>query len=276
MDERLVVNVSRFPHETIDGETILIDSETGHVLLLTSVASVLWSHLVGGASPKALTREVEARFGTEAANATRSFLQELRAADIIVPTTNREPLLPAPLPWPEYFTRAGPRTLRRYCEYHRNGPDSRCRSCRMAAARQRSQGMSVGGRVVSLAGRSLCIEATSERAQSAIFPAYRALGRRAARRQHANAVDDRRGRCLVASARIRRHWRLSDSKRRVCSRAERSRKLRVLPPRSGDRAARHASRARSGRSARPPGVPRACGMARWSLNSGPACCRGRV
>ena len=35
MDERLVVNVSRFPHETIDGETVLIDSETGHVLLLT-------------------------------------------------------------------------------------------------------------------------------------------------------------------------------------------------------------------------------------------------
>lgn len=31
--------------------------------------------------------------------------------------------------------------------------------------------MSVGGRIVSLAGRSLCIEATSERAQSAIFPA---------------------------------------------------------------------------------------------------------
>ena len=41
----------------------------------------------------------------------------------------------------------------------------------MAAARRQSQGMSIEGRVVSLAGRSLCIEATSERAQSAIFPA---------------------------------------------------------------------------------------------------------
>ena len=56
MDERLVVNVSRFPHETIDGETILIDSETGHVLLLTSFASVLWDHLVGGARSDALAR----------------------------------------------------------------------------------------------------------------------------------------------------------------------------------------------------------------------------
>jgi hypothetical protein len=104
MDERLVVNVSRFPHETIDGETIVIDSETGHVLLLTSVASVLWSHLVGGASPKALANEVEARFGTEAANATRSFIQELRAADIIVPTAHAEPTAAGPLPWPECFT----------------------------------------------------------------------------------------------------------------------------------------------------------------------------
>ena len=88
MDERLVVNVSRFPHETIDGETILIDSETGHVLLLTGVASVLWSHLVGGASPEALASAVDARFGTEAGAATRSFIQELRAAEIIVPTTD--------------------------------------------------------------------------------------------------------------------------------------------------------------------------------------------
>ena len=54
MDERLVVNVSRFPHETADGETILIDAETGHVLLLTGFAAVLWGHLVGCASSEAV------------------------------------------------------------------------------------------------------------------------------------------------------------------------------------------------------------------------------
>jgi hypothetical protein len=41
----------------------------------------------------------------------------------------------------------------------------------MAAARQQSKGMIVGGRVVSLAGRSLCIEANTARAELAIAPA---------------------------------------------------------------------------------------------------------
>ena len=52
MEERLVVNVSRFPYETVDGETILIDSETGHVLLLAGFAAVLWDHLVAGDRPR--------------------------------------------------------------------------------------------------------------------------------------------------------------------------------------------------------------------------------
>jgi Coenzyme PQQ synthesis protein D (PqqD) len=103
MNERLVVNVSRFPHETIDGETILIDAETGHLLLLTGFAAVLWSHLVGGTSSEALACAVDARFGADAADITRSFIQELRAAEIIVPTTDVGSAAAAPLPWPECF-----------------------------------------------------------------------------------------------------------------------------------------------------------------------------
>jgi len=104
MDERLVVNVSRFPHETIGGETILIDAETGHVILLTGFAAVLWSHLVGSTSSEVLASAVDARFGTEAADATRSFIQELRAAEIVVPTTDAGSDAVPPLPWPERFT----------------------------------------------------------------------------------------------------------------------------------------------------------------------------
>ena len=102
MDEWLGVNVSRFPHETVDGETILIDAETGHVLLLTGFAAILWGHLVGGATLEALVGAVDARFGTTAGAATLSFLQELRAANIIVPTT--EAGTAAAAPWPECFT----------------------------------------------------------------------------------------------------------------------------------------------------------------------------
>lgn len=104
MHERLVVNASRFPHETIDNETILFDSETGHVLLLAGFASVLWSHLVGGASLKELGDAVASRFGPEAGATTRTFLSELRAAEILVPSTDRGPADAVPLPWPEQFT----------------------------------------------------------------------------------------------------------------------------------------------------------------------------
>ena len=91
MEEWLVVNTTRFPHETIGDETILIDAETGHVLLLTGCASVMWCHLVGGISSAALANEVAARFGSEAGAATRGFLHELRAAEIVIPTTDAVP-----------------------------------------------------------------------------------------------------------------------------------------------------------------------------------------
>lgn len=103
MDERLVVNASRFAHETIDDETVLINSETGHVLLLTGLGSILWSHLVGGTRLEALAGAVDARFGTEAGAAARDFISELRAAEIVVPTTDTRRDNAAPLPWPERF-----------------------------------------------------------------------------------------------------------------------------------------------------------------------------
>jgi hypothetical protein len=104
MEEGLVVNASRFPHETIDDETILIDAETGHVLLLTGCGSVLWCHLVGGTNSEVLASEVDARFGSEAGAATRRFLHELRAAEIVIPTTGTVPAATVAPPWPEHFT----------------------------------------------------------------------------------------------------------------------------------------------------------------------------
>jgi hypothetical protein len=104
MDERLVVNVSRFAHETVDGETILIDAETGHLLLLTGFASVLFDHLIGGGAPAGIAAVVEGRFGSEAGSATRTFLQELRTAGILVQTTEPAPSAGAPPAWPERFS----------------------------------------------------------------------------------------------------------------------------------------------------------------------------
>jgi hypothetical protein len=104
MDQWLVVNAARFPHETVDGETVLIDAETGRLLLLTGLASVLWGHLVAGAQTEALTAAVEARFGSEAAAATRDFLQDLRAADILVATSEPGQAAGAAQSWPDRYT----------------------------------------------------------------------------------------------------------------------------------------------------------------------------
>jgi hypothetical protein len=104
MQECLVVNSSRFPHETIENETILFDAETGHILLLAGFASVLWSHLVGGAQLEELCEAVAFRFGSDAGAATRTFLNDLRTAEILVPSNEEARTGAPPSPWPSEFT----------------------------------------------------------------------------------------------------------------------------------------------------------------------------
>lgn len=104
MQECLAVNSSRFPHETINNETILFDAETGHVLLLAGFASVLWSHLVGGAKLEELCEAVDSHFGSDAGAATQTFLNDLRTAGILVPSNEIVRTGAPPSPWPSQFT----------------------------------------------------------------------------------------------------------------------------------------------------------------------------
>lgn len=84
MTDVLIANTARFPHETIDGETLLIDSETGHLLLISGIGPVLWERLVAGAAAEPLVAEVASRFGAEAGAACRSFLDALTEAQVLV------------------------------------------------------------------------------------------------------------------------------------------------------------------------------------------------
>lgn len=104
MPERLVPNSARFPDQTIDGETLLFDAETGSLLLLVGFASVLWSHLAGGASVDEVCVAVEARYGAGAASATRTFIDDLTAGGILIAA--KEPAQSGALPgeWPAAFT----------------------------------------------------------------------------------------------------------------------------------------------------------------------------
>lgn len=103
MSDRLTPNVARFPHETIENETILIDSETGHVLLLSGFASTLWASLVDGADIESLLSAVGDRFGDEARSATNTFVENLRSANMIVPAEGASPTDGFKISWPDQF-----------------------------------------------------------------------------------------------------------------------------------------------------------------------------
>jgi len=111
MTELLSANAARFPHDTIDGETVLIDSETGHLLLMTGVGPLLWQRLLGGGvAVEALAAETVARFGPEAGEACRAFLRTLAEGQLVVPAA-AESAEAAVLDWPDSFA---PPMLERY------------------------------------------------------------------------------------------------------------------------------------------------------------------
>src|ERR1700693_5785625 len=99
MTELLIVNAARFPHDTIDGETLLIDSESGHLLLITGVGPLLWQRLLGGVSGESLTAEVVAHSGRAAGEASRAFVQTLAEAQVVIPAATASAEAAA-LDWP--------------------------------------------------------------------------------------------------------------------------------------------------------------------------------
>ena len=102
MTEFLIANTARFPHDTIDGETLLVDSETGHVLMMTGVGPLLWQRLLTGVAVEPLAAEVADRFGPAAEEDCRSFLRALAEAGVVIPATAAVAEAPA-LDWPDSF-----------------------------------------------------------------------------------------------------------------------------------------------------------------------------
>ncbi|QVL52792.1 MAG: PqqD family protein [Cyanobium sp. M30B3] len=105
-------DTARFPHDTIDGETVLIDSEKGHLFLFLGIGPQIWERLLTGASVDGLVNEVTARYGMAAAAPTRVFLDALEQAQMLHDGSS-----PSAAPattstaWPESFVAP---TLERY------------------------------------------------------------------------------------------------------------------------------------------------------------------
>lgn len=103
MTAYLIANVARFPHETIDGETLLIDSASGHLVLLGGIGATLWQRLLGGAAVDPLIGEIAMQFGAEAGAACGAFLQALTEAQIAVAAASAGAAAVPPPAWPAAF-----------------------------------------------------------------------------------------------------------------------------------------------------------------------------
>ncbi|MCP9885538.1 PqqD family protein [Synechococcus sp. ATX 2A4] len=94
----------RFAHETVEGETVVVDARDGVLYLLSGLGGVFWEHLLNGAVPTDLATEAGKRYGPEAAASTLRFLELLDQRGMLKddPTGDGEQAT-APIPWPETF-----------------------------------------------------------------------------------------------------------------------------------------------------------------------------
>jgi len=97
------VNSSRIVHETIDGETILIDLHTGTYYSLTGCGPEIWALLVAGVPVDRAAKTLRERYpaeAKEAEQAVRRMADELVGEGLLVGSANgnaaEEPSLPPP------------------------------------------------------------------------------------------------------------------------------------------------------------------------------------
>lgn len=103
MSEIRFADTGRFPNDTIDGETVLIDAQKGHLFLFTGLGPQIWQRLGRGVTLEALIDEVAARYGEGAAGPTRAFLESLEGAEMLCGDAPSDQLPAADPSWPSAF-----------------------------------------------------------------------------------------------------------------------------------------------------------------------------
>lgn len=100
---RYTVDPQRVAHETIDGETIVIDFAQGTYHSLAGAGSEIWGHLVAGWTVAEITTELERRHGDGHGvdTAVRELVDRVRTAGLLDPAdpaTAPSPRLAPPTP----------------------------------------------------------------------------------------------------------------------------------------------------------------------------------
>jgi Coenzyme PQQ synthesis protein D (PqqD) len=83
---RFDVDSRRVVHETIDGETILINLQSGNYYSLSGCGSEVWGLLSGGWSDQEITAELERRYGVDGVGASvLSLVDDLAGEGLLEP-----------------------------------------------------------------------------------------------------------------------------------------------------------------------------------------------
>jgi hypothetical protein len=106
-------------HETLEGETIIIDLASGTYFSLQGAAPAIWNGLTAGQSDEQIVIRLQALYTAEVSEiepALNAFLQELLGDHLIAPTENGA--APAPLDSDESVERVpfAPPRLERYTD----------------------------------------------------------------------------------------------------------------------------------------------------------------
>lgn len=83
------VNAPRIVHETLDGETIVIDTQTGLYFTVAGHGAAIWSALAAGTPPAGIAAAYDAAGLLKPADIA-SFVNQLLAADLLVPASKAE------------------------------------------------------------------------------------------------------------------------------------------------------------------------------------------
>jgi hypothetical protein len=99
----LGVDITRSNFDTVDDETVILDSSTGVLTLLVGIGPQIWERLVGGADRTALLAEIAATFDDDAATEAGVFLDDLLTAGLVVELDELAPAGAAPSAWSETY-----------------------------------------------------------------------------------------------------------------------------------------------------------------------------
>jgi hypothetical protein len=114
----ITVDGGRFAHDSVGGETVVIDTLSGELLMITGFGSPLWDAITSGVDIDEVVGQVRSRFGEQPADAVTAFVAALDAAGCLTDLPQRlDECAPPPpgtvLAWPEEFQQPA---IERYAE----------------------------------------------------------------------------------------------------------------------------------------------------------------